>query len=886
LKKLRTIITGIVFLMVMLPSVFAAVTGKISGVVEGGLDGKPIIGATVRVMGTNMATKTDEDGEYYLINIPVGKYNIAVTHVGFDTLTQTDVRVLLDLTTPVDFYVNEVTVNLDQNMVVYASAPIIQRDLTSSRVTFTEERLKNLPNITSIQSILSNYPGVVFDRDDAMHIRGGRAGQVSYYYDGFTIQDPFTASAGMRIVPSALEELSLTSGGYTAEYGEALSGVVNAVTREGGPEYKGGIRLYEGATHKYDVNTAKWGKLAANNNHSGSYNFSGPIPGISSKKMTFFSAGEYIRDDSYLPFNWDIAYTGIAKFTAHPMPRLKLKANLTYSKRDGAIYYHRDVNDVSYDFNLDGLPLWNRKAYLAGVTGNYNVSDNAFWSLSFSRFETKTTSGPSHLIGNHWSEWPGYSEDADGLYNGTIHEDTYGASVDQTSAMEVAGFTSGNDYDPTYSYRRSAYNSITSSIVAQLNKSNQLKAGFEYRNYSTDWDFKQFYNDRPYGEQYSNRPTYASFFIEDKLEYETVVINLGLRYHYRNADIAYNYTPENIVATYKDADSKARLSPRLGVSFPISEKSIIHFNYGTYYQAPKFSHLYTNLHGETGSGLPLFGNPDLEPEETISYELGVDHLIGNNIRIDATAFYKDIEDLVTTRKMDSKGSELMTRFTNDDYGTVTGLDLALELLPISTYFSGSVSYGFMKASGIGSNSYEPYYTYITSTTDTLPPLTEYAMDFDQRHTVTAVLDYRVPDDWNANLFGLNIPGAWGLSMVGYYGSGLPYTRTDVDGNRLGDRNEERLPAVYSVDMRLNKNFLMGKAAKVLTFFVEVDNLFNRKNVLDVYSRTGSPDDDGQGGEPSLTLDADDISKFNYLFDHDPTNFSPPRTVRSGFEFNF
>ncbi len=117
LKKLQTIITGIIILMVFIPSVFAAVTGKISGVVEDGFDSKPVIGATVRVLGTSLITKTDEDGEYYLINIPIGKYNIAVTHVGFDTLTQTDVRVLLDLTTPVDFQISEMTVNLDNNMV-------------------------------------------------------------------------------------------------------------------------------------------------------------------------------------------------------------------------------------------------------------------------------------------------------------------------------------------------------------------------------------------------------------------------------------------------------------------------------------------------------------------------------------------------------------------------------------------------------------------------------------------------------------------------------------------------------------------------------------------------------------------------------------------------
>ena len=140
-------------------SASAKVSGKISGVVEDKLTGDPLVGATVRVLGTDLVTQTDEDGEYYIIGVPVGKYDLAVTHVGFETVTKKEVRVLLDLTTPVDFTVTQATSELDEEMVVYASAPLIQKDLTASRVIFTEERLRNLPNITTVQAILTNYPG-------------------------------------------------------------------------------------------------------------------------------------------------------------------------------------------------------------------------------------------------------------------------------------------------------------------------------------------------------------------------------------------------------------------------------------------------------------------------------------------------------------------------------------------------------------------------------------------------------------------------------------------------------------------------------------------------------------------------------------------------------
>ena len=122
-------------------------------------------------------------------------------------------------------------------------------------------------------------------------------------------------------------------------------------------------------------------------------------------------------------------------------------------------------------------------------------------------------------------------------------------------------------------------------------------------------------------------------------------------------------------------------------------------------------------------------------------------------------------------------------------------------------------------------------------------------------------------------------------MVGHYGSGLPYTPTDVNGNRLGERNEGRLPANYTVDMRFNKDFGLFRG-QVLSFFVEVDNLFNERNVLNVYSRTGVADNDGVTTGAGLSLDQNQVRHYDQLYDHDPQNFNPPRTIRTGLEFSF
>ncbi|MCK4301514.1 MAG: TonB-dependent receptor, partial [candidate division Zixibacteria bacterium] len=363
------------FLLLVVPQLQAGVSGKISGEVYDARTDEPIVGATVQIRGTNLATSTDEDGEYFIINIPVGKHDVSVNSIGHETITTKGVRVLMDLTTPVDFSLKFEVIDIGEEVIVFASDPIIQRDLTESKVIFTADRLRDLPNIVTVQSILTNYPGVVVGRDEQLHVRGGRSGQVAYYYDGFSVQDPFYNTAGIRIMPSALEELTLTSGGYTAEYGEALSGVLSAVTREGGAHYHGGIRLYEGITHPYDVRTGEWGSLKRVGNRSAAFNLSGPVPGAASQRLTFFSAGEYLTDETSLPTNGSDIYTWTAKLAAQPTPHITIKTNASLYRVDGRLYTHRDVNDISYDFNLDGLPAFEKEAYLVGLTGNYNFNE-------------------------------------------------------------------------------------------------------------------------------------------------------------------------------------------------------------------------------------------------------------------------------------------------------------------------------------------------------------------------------------------------------------------------------------------------------------------------------------------------------------------------------
>ncbi len=870
-------------IVVVQSSVHAATSGKISGQVRDVATGTPLVGATIRIERTSLATETDEDGEFFLIQVPVGKYEVLVSHIGYTSKSQMDVRVLVDLTTPVSVDLEATTTELKQTQRVTAVIPKIQSDLTSSRETFTAERIRDLPNATSVAQILARYPGVVQDADRLLHIRGGRSGQVNYYYDGFSVQDPFVSTSGIRINPQSLEELSLTSGGFTAEYGDALSGILNAVTREGGSNYRGSFRTYSGFTRKYSVAETKWGPLTSSGARSATFDASGPLFGLNGEQYNFFVAGEAYRDRGSLPNDGVTSYSGTVKTTLKPSQRLKFLSNMTYYSADGLIYDHRDGNGVSFSFNLDGLPAFEQRAYLAGFSGQYLLSKRAILDFSVSRFHTRNLVSPPHLMGVHWSRWPGYSEDSSGRYNGTIHQNNYGNNLDFSDPYEATGFAMGDRYDPVYGYREATNSGITASLVNQLTNQWMLKTGIDIKRSHVFRDARQFYNNNPYIEEYEADPWSFAWYGEQKLELDYLVMNLGLRFEHKSIDINYNANPLGEYAL-KSADATTRWSPRLGMSFPITQDAVLHFNYGHYYEIPIYQALYFNLEGDITSGVPLIGNPDLSPEKTIMYELGIDQMISNDIKFDITAYFKEMSDLVTVRKIGQIAGSSISRYANGDYGSASGFELSLTKLVGSDFLSGSLAYNYMHARGIGSTPSEAYQTYITSTTDTLAPVSEYPLDFDQRHTLTILADYKIPKNWSGSVAGIPIPSGWGLSTAVSVGSGFPYTKTDQSGNRLGEINSGRLPATFSIDTRLAKQFSFGSTN--LDLFVEVDNLLDRRNVLNVYTRTGLPTDDNQIVGGGLALDEKELETANRQYDFNPQNFSPPRTVRLGLQLSF
>ncbi|MBI4429460.1 MAG: carboxypeptidase regulatory-like domain-containing protein, partial [Ignavibacteriales bacterium] len=210
-------------------------TGKISGKVVDRQTMASLPGANIIVVGTTMGATTDPEGEYFIANIPPGVYSVKASYIGYRDVMVTDVRVHIDQTTELKFELEEKVLELSTPIVVTAQRPLIQKDNTSSRLIVASEELRVRPT-TEVTQILTSLPGIEVENGQ-MTVRGGTIDQVAFMIDGARARNPLDQSPYMNVNLSSIQEMEVITGSFNAEYGEAQSGVINIVTKEGGEKY-------------------------------------------------------------------------------------------------------------------------------------------------------------------------------------------------------------------------------------------------------------------------------------------------------------------------------------------------------------------------------------------------------------------------------------------------------------------------------------------------------------------------------------------------------------------------------------------------------------------------------------------------------------------------
>jgi len=922
----------ILFFAAIVNYIFAGTTGKIAGRVTDAKTGEGIPFANVIIEGTTLGAATNLEGYYTIINVPPGVYTLRASVVGYETKFVTNVRVNIDLTTRIDFELREKTVELGQEVVVTATRPLVQKDLTASTSVVGSDLISELP-VTEVRDVLTLQAGVIVSAGGGIHVRGGRSGQLAYQIDGVTITDAYDNSTVIDVGTSAIQELQVISGAFNAEYGQAMSGVVNIVTKDGDNNFNGNIQLYSGDYYSNRKN------IFMNIDHINPFSvqnidvsLSGPIL---KDRLFFFTNARYFYNEGYLygkrvflptdvtrevsPDSFIVKASGDGAFVPmNPNKRIFYQAKLTqritstFRLSYNFIYDYQNYKDydnfqrLNPDNNLNRF----RKGYSNTISINHALSNWTFYQLNFSYYfkdyrhylykdiYTGDPARPTLYVDNDLIQNPPYSFSTGGTNPNRFvrNTGTYSVRLDWTSQLtQEVGIKFGGEFKQHRIYYENI--NLQPMVDANGNKVNPFNVAIPpitTNNYDT----------------YLRKPKEGAAYFQTKLEMFNMIVNAGIRLDVFNPDgVVLNdptdpniYDPikpnnkffdyngngvqdpgepsktveDRLKYWYKKASVKYQVSPRIGIAYPITDKGVIHFSYGHFLQLPSYELLYTNPDFELGVGSGnqgLFGNADLKPQKTVKGEIGLQQQIGSDISIDVTMFFEDFRNLVGTQTDEVLvfgGAKSYSIYANSDFGFSKGITLRFE-----KRFSGGLAtnldYTYSITKGNASNPADARNAVLGGA---LPETFIAPLDWDQTHTLNVVIAYTKPRDF-------------GFSIIGNFYSGQPYTpqinkNTRVTQNAF-PRNSGRKPSIFNVDLRAYKDIPIANTT--LTFFVKVYNVFDANNPRGVYGDTGDPfftfgKLEAQKINPKLYYNTLDELYTN------PGFFSEPRRVEFGISYNF
>ncbi len=803
---------------------FGGTTGKISGTALDQATKEPLLGASVQIVGTPLGAASGPDGSFIILNVPPGTYTVRVSSLGYEAKLVEQVRIAADQTTTLSVALNPSNVELSE-VIVAAEKPAIQKDVTSSMSVISAGDIENLP-VASFTDLIGLQAGVVGNGSE-LHIRGGRSNEVAYMVDGAYVDDPLLGGLATQINNDAIQEMSMLSGTFNAEYGNAMSGVVNIVTREGGEKFGG----------KVEMRTSEFGVDAYNKFHE--MRFSATLSGPVIEDLSFFLTAENDRRGSYLPFGYNNSQTMFTKLSYTGIPTTKVTISNRGSLGERKRYSH------AFKYIPELYTRSRTDSYQSLLSVTHTLADNFFYDVRISYFNQGTFSG----FDTDTSKYIAESDEQviTTMENGLPHYDFYSyATPNSLTDSRTANLGAKTD------------------AVWQIGKNNEVKFGWEYKGHRLRL-LSIAGIKRPIQLQYidnyvTENPFEVSAYVQDKLEFPYLVINLGLRYDYMNANVNFRQDPLDPNSVVK-VKSRQQLSPRIGIAHPISDKTKLHFAYGHFFQNPDYRFMFENKDFKLTVREPVFGQPSLDAQRTVAYEVGVTHQFSEAIIMSTTAYYKDISGLIGTHyypayEVPGRYSAF-TLYINEDYANVKGFEVNLDLR-LDQRLSGGLTYTYSVAKGNASTEEENVGVPVKSTQLTY-------LDFDKTHIFNASATYSIPSDDPSFLSNMDI------TVLVQASSGFPYTPGGRDVGFVVS-NSLRMPSTFSLDAEIGKDFVLQDGL-ILRVFTEIMNLTNQRNVVDVYSDTG---------DPEVTF----VGNLSREYQRDPSNYGPPRNVRIGASIKF
>jgi outer membrane receptor protein involved in Fe transport len=915
--------------------------GNIQGRVTDAASGAPIIGAQVTIVGTRLGNITNNDGYYFINNVPAGLQDIQAEYLGYQTVAVRQQRVLAGQRLTQNFALPQAAVVIEALEVVGEQRPLVPRDQVASKNIITGETISELP-VTDVTQVVRLQPGVVATGNkNGFSIRGGRSGEEAVYIDGVLSRNFNTGQSNITVGVNSLSEVDVLTGGFSAEYGEAQSGIINYVTRTGGSRWSGAASFQTD-----EIAPKEWsrglnrGELSLGGPLFGNFSFFGSAAAEGRKSaefgsgwrnvpiyvqqgidtvVTYSSADgsvrevaipEFVRYDEggRIPFSNSDVYTadGRLDFSYGSGSRVFLTGKFSRNQSRSTAGFGGGIADF-YNPNGYSGQRFKSNAYILGWTHNLVRSAESALALDFKVART-TDRVNSGILDRDWdlnNRDPSFGFTRSDM-EFVVDEDNFPVNDDliraiRTNDTDRAGpFGIGrNDLLNSQEFRLNPYAEFTTFNTAglggtfgyleekqwqfrgavdwQVNRANRLRFGADHilidvKNASIGYT-------SAFGAQaFIESPKRSSLFVQDRLDVGDMVVEAGLRYDRFDPNSEYPLfpgyfqtdtlgNPANDPAgnpTFADAPIRSRLSPRLGVSFPVTVNSTFRLSYGHFTQVPDLNEFYSRknanflVHGNQNSNI-TFGRP-LDLGRTIAFEFGFRQLLSPDFVLDISAYNRDKQSDVAARQIivddptNPGVPQKLNIFTNADFGNIRGIDARLDRR-FGRIFDAMLGYSYQDARNTGTDpfSYINVFSRLESNANQLlgtVPTPAEAMritEENRKHNLTGNFAFHFPSDydnkWLAN---------FGLSGTLRFASGTPYTRLEASGDFLltnnqglgttgavladDELNTAELPWLKIFDLQARKGInLMGARANL---FVIVNNVLDLENITGVYATSG------------------------------------------------
>lgn len=789
--------------------------------------------------------QTDSTGYYRIREVRSGWHLVMVRSIGFETVRRDSVLVRAGQTTVVNFQVDVYTI--EQPIVVEAYADsILDPSVVASVQRIGGDELRRFP-VTTVAEAVALSAGAVGES-----YRGGRLGQQAFVLDGLGVKNQLDASTGplgVRVPPDLLVEASLATNGFSARYGQAISGLVNVVTKDGGNRWSGRTayetdRLLPGAA---DLGTDRFVVSA-----------DGPLGGDRGIGLVAVldAQGQLDADPvnappppdardprnqnpAMLPHNSGERYDAAAKL------RLPLGAAHTLRLFALRSAEQRLLYDPVYKYDTDHAPAQRVSGDLLSAEFQ-RVSNNFTAALRAGYFSRAFTRGAL-------AEQPSYQF---GAFTGhTFHfigEDLVRTADTAGARAPIAGLNPPDLSDrspwgvPAFFVGSGPSGAIAWNRFREVRGQADFSLGGPHGDFYFGGEvasqrvqmFQRVLGYLPVGDTVppatatNFTPLSAAAYAEGQLRGADFVFTFGVRYD--------QFTPGSTVAGAAVYGTQHSINPRLGFSTVLKGATFV-ASWGRFSQAPDFQYLVDAAFDDTlRTGRFRRGNPNIGFEDATQYEFSLRMRPSPTTNLRINVFNKLLDGLVASVPLGIDPDS--TIFGNLDYGDVKGAEVIAER-PLRSGWGVRVSYTLQTANATATNAFQlTRRIRVDPGGDTINPArVTFPLDYDRRHNVTFIGQAQVSATGGPRVGSVRPFAGFEAATVVRVSSGLPYTMTNMTGDTLlGLPNSHRLPTIATVDLLLRQPIYLWGRRWQGSLYVDVRNVLNRRNVEAVRRESGEP----------------------------------------------